>query len=774
MSWIFKRFLSIFFLAFIGIEASAQDRGFNVIHYDLSFDFLDFSAAQLKGNALLEIEVDQNSIDSIHLDLLKLSVDSVLLEGFPLSFNHNDTILSIALSQSANVGDTLILNIHYGGVPHAEAASFGGFFFRSGMAYNVGVAFREYPHNYGRVWFPCLDNLTDRASYDIHVLMEGGRRSTCSGLLQLRDSLGGDTIIEHWSMSESIPTYLASMAVGIYDSTSYQYIGLERTIPIDVYTAPSKTASLAGSFANLRSCMRIYEEGYAPYAWERCGYVVLPMTGGAMEHANNIAYPSFAINGNTSRETLMAHELSHHWWGNLVTCERQEEMWLNEGWASFSEWLFLEKQYDWASAQVDVEARLHDLLKNLHHDEGGYRDLVSIPQEITYGSHVYDKGALTALALREYMGPSLFTAGIDSFLSNNQFASINSEYLRNELEKYTPIDLHSFFDEWVFSPGWASVSLDSFRFSPTTGLTDVYFELSQQYKGRDFNSKLLPLSITVLDSQFVTQDFSVELSSLSDTFHLSSVISQPAAVFVNRQSRLPLAISSGEMVIKSPGSYSFSNADVSLKVNSLGDSALVRIEEHWTPVPMLVSDMSRLKVRPNPDRFWSIQGIALGGMSAEMSFVYNGLPSSRLDESLSSVPEDSLVLLHRSYGQKSWTIYQNASLNTSGNSSDGLGAFVLTEVAFGDYAFGIRDVAAGAHDVQEKLTRAYPNPCHDRLYIENYEELESLTLTNVLGQEVSIPEMNFGILRMEKLSPGMYILRMKVGGQQFEERIVKR
>ena len=145
MSRIFKRFLSIFFLAFIGIEASAQDRGFNVIHYDLSFDFLDFSAAQLKGNALLEIEVDQNSIDSIHLDLLKLSVDSVLLEGFPLSFNHNDTILSIALSQSANVGDTLILNIHYGGVPHAEAASFGGFFFRSGMAYNVGVAFREYP-----------------------------------------------------------------------------------------------------------------------------------------------------------------------------------------------------------------------------------------------------------------------------------------------------------------------------------------------------------------------------------------------------------------------------------------------------------------------------------------------------------------------------------------------------------------------------------------------------------------------------------------------------
>lgn len=774
MSQTFKLFLSIFFLALFGCEVMAQERGFNVVHYDLSFDFLDFSAAELHGRALLEIEIDDSSLDTLHLDLLELSVDSVLQNGLPLSFNHNDTILSIALNQSANFGDTLSFSIHYGGAPHAESASFGGFFFRLGMAYNVGVAFREYPHNYGRVWFPCLDNFTDRATYDIHVLMEGGRRSACSGVLQSRDSLGGDTIQEHWSMLEAIPTYLASMAVGIYDSTSYEYVGLERSIPIDVYTAPAKTSSLAGSFVNLRSCMRIYEEGYAPYAWERCGYVVLPMTGGAMEHANNIAYPSFAINGNTSRETLMAHELSHHWWGNLVTCERQEEMWLNEGWASFSEWLFLEKQYDWAAAQVDVEGRLHDLLKNLHHDEGGYRDLVSIPQELTYGSHVYDKGALTALALREYMGPSHFTAGIDSFLSNNQFTSINSEYLRDELEKYTPIDLHSFFDEWVFSPGWASVSLDSFRFTPTTGLTDVYFELSQQYKGRDFVSKLLPLSITVLDSHFVSQSFAVELSSLSDTFHASSVIAQPAAVLVNRYSRLPLAISSGEMVINSPGSYAFTNADVSLKVNSIGDSALVRIEEHWTHVPMSSADMSRLKVRPNPDRFWSIQGVALGGMSAEMSFVYNGLSASRLDESLSSVPEDSLVLLHRPYGQKSWTIYQNASLNTSGNPLDGLGAFVLSEVAFGDYAFGIRDVAAGAFDLLEKSTRAYPNPCHDRLYIENYEEVEELILTNVLGQEISIPEMNFGILRMDKLTPGMYILQMNVGGQLIEERIVKR
>src|SRR5690606_32497625 len=147
--------------------------------------------------------------------------------------------------------------------------------------------------------------------------------------------ISGDTIMRTWQMDEEIPSYLAAVAVGPYSEVNWIYQGIQSQIPVQMAVRAVDSTNLKNSFIHLNDAMDAYESAYGPYLFNKVGYSVVPFSSGAMEHASLVAYPSNAVNGNTGSELLMAHELSHHWWGNLVTCDDQEDMWLNEGWASF-------------------------------------------------------------------------------------------------------------------------------------------------------------------------------------------------------------------------------------------------------------------------------------------------------------------------------------------------------------------------------------------------------------------------------------------------------
>ena len=127
-----------------------------------------------------------------------------------------------------------------------------------------------------------------------------------------------------------------------------------------------------------------------------------------MEHATNITYPNSSINGSLSDEWLYAHELSHMWFGDKVTCASADDMWLNEGWAVFCESVFREGLYGKESYKTTMRSKLKDVLQFTHIKDGGYRALYGIPPEYTYGSTVYDKGGQVAHTLRGYLGDSLF------------------------------------------------------------------------------------------------------------------------------------------------------------------------------------------------------------------------------------------------------------------------------------------------------------------------------------------------------------------------------
>ncbi len=164
-----------------------------------------------------------------------------------------------------------------------------------------------------------------------------------------------------------------------------------------------------------------------------------------MEHATNIAYPSFAVDGTLVFEDLMAHEFGHHWWGDLVTCETADDMWLNEGWASYSENLFMEAVYGREAYLDAVIFNQIEVMQYAHIQDGAHYPVSGVPFDVTYGRHVYNKGADVAHTLRGYMGDEAFFRCIREYLDAFAFQTANSEQFRDFLGECSGFDLDDFF-----------------------------------------------------------------------------------------------------------------------------------------------------------------------------------------------------------------------------------------------------------------------------------------------------------------------------------------
>ncbi|MCB0510139.1 MAG: M1 family metallopeptidase, partial [Bacteroidetes bacterium] len=411
-------------------EKSALDNRSDTLDIEsfiLHMDVQDWNARNLVAKAELQLKALKNNVGSISLDLLGLSVDSVKQNAQSLNYTYNDTLLVVQFANSLALNSLANIEIFYHGTPVQNAGDWGGFYWNNTYAFNIGVSFLEDPHNYGRVWFPCFDNFVERALFEYYITTSANRKAFCGGLLiEEIDNVDGSKTW-HWRMSQEIPSYLASMAVSDYQTLNSSYTNINnQVIPIQLAARAADTTALKNSFLNLNNALECFETSYAPYAWDRVGYCLSSFNSGAMEHACNINYMRNAVTGSTANETLMAHELSHHWWGNLITCSKAEDMWLNEGWASYSEALFTEFVYG-TEAYKDYSRDNHDkVLRLIHINDGAYYPVSGVPSEQTYSSTVYDKGADMAHTIRGILGDSVFFNCLNSFLLDYSFQDVSS------------------------------------------------------------------------------------------------------------------------------------------------------------------------------------------------------------------------------------------------------------------------------------------------------------------------------------------------------------
>jgi hypothetical protein len=712
------------------LRSSASDNlrsdSVDVLNYTITLDISDYVNHTISGNCAIRFTPKVNGITVLPLDLLAMNIDSITLSGSTLSYSYNDTLLIVTLPAAMNPSDTAVVIVYYNGIPQMDPSGWGGWYRPIGYTFNLGVGFGSLPHNYGRVWHPCFDNFVEHASYDFIITTGSSRKAYCNGLL-VNETTSGGFITRHWQLDDPIPSYLASVAVAAYTHVEWNYVssltGL--STPVWLISLPSDTTAFKNTFTNIFSAIEAFETRFGPHFWNKVGYVAVPFGSGAMEHATNIAFPLVVVqSGSLQYETLMAHELAHHWWGDLVTCKTAEHMWINEGMASYAEKLFLEYMYDELAYFDEVRTNHKSVLWKAHVDDGAYYAIGAVPESVTYGSHSYNKGSDVVHTMRTYLGDSLFFVGLKYIIANNQLQNIDSYDFRDQLMTATGIDLTDFFDNWVMNPGFPHFSIDSMSVVPSAGDYDVTIYVKQKLKAAPSYYSGVPLQVTFRDQSWNVHTENIVVSGANSSFTFTVPIN-PVYTALNEDEKISDAITAQNMVITTPGIKQVTHANFQLTVASVTDSVFLRVEHNWVAADAFIN--SNFLITLTPDRYWRILGVDNDKMSTTGKFTYNGTTGGAgyLDNGLminhGSVlfHEDSLVLLYRSSLASDWTEYPYYQLQTQASKTDKIGAVVIDSLQLGDYALGIKTSSVGISEkIKNRRLKTYPNPAKDSFRIE--------------------------------------------------------
>jgi hypothetical protein len=399
----------------------------------------------------------------------------------PVPFRHADDLLRVGPFESIrgegradpNAGPSLQVRVHYGSTS-TECTSTNGI--PSGFAFNrVGLHTFSEP-TFARHWYPCHDVPRDKATATIRVTVPDGRVVSASGALVADEMIDGARVMT-WEHTDPLSTYLIAFYVG-------DYVKLTDTgpagLPLEYFVTPETATAAPVDFANLPDMVEFFSSIH-PYPYPRYA-MTLGWFGGGMEHVMNSLIGVFAVTGDRSSETLFVHELAHQWWGDLLTPETWRDIWLNEGFARFSEWLYFEHRYGWQAMSdlrstadrvymenIDERPELdHPILDPapnklftfvVYNKGGRVLDMLRGVSRLRLmqGAPPRPPGELAESALR---GDERFLQLLSDYAAAHQFGNVTTRDFVVEAERALGEDLSWFFDSWLLEPSHPHLKLD--------------------------------------------------------------------------------------------------------------------------------------------------------------------------------------------------------------------------------------------------------------------------------------------------------------------------
>jgi hypothetical protein len=389
--------------------------------------------------------------NSIRFDLSdSLTVDSVNYHSLPLTFTHIGGLLNIPLPGVVppNVVDSI--DVYYQGIP--PATGFGSFALDT-HALGAPVMWTLSQPYGASDWWPCKDALGDKAdSIDVIITTPTVYRGVSNGLLASTTVAGPDKIY-HWKHRYPIATYLICFAISNYAEFTVNVPYSTSNVPIlnDVYQEDSALA--AASMGNVVLAMQVYDTlfGLYPFDAERYGHVQCNF-GGGMEHQTT------TFIGNYGYE-LLAHELAHHWFGDKVTCGSWQDIWLNEGFATYLSGLTYEHLFGGIYWKPFKQIRINDVTSQP--DGSVWCDDTTLVSRIFDNRLTYAKGAMILNQLRWVIGDSAFFAAINNYLTDPAFAYrfARTSDLQAHFEASSGQNLTWYFNDWFYAQGFPSYQL---------------------------------------------------------------------------------------------------------------------------------------------------------------------------------------------------------------------------------------------------------------------------------------------------------------------------
>jgi len=470
------------------------DRPGQVEHIGLDLD-LDIPNQSYQGTCTIRLNPVRNGIDRLTLDAVNLTIQAVHVDNVAQSFDYDGEQLQIRLDAPTHAGQRLSVAIAYS-VQHPQR----GLYFIAPD--------EDYPHKPiqvwtqgededSRFWFPCFDYPGQLATSEIRVRVPNPYMAISNGeLINIQED--GDSKIYHWSQKEVHPTYLMTLAVGDFAEIRDEWNGK----PVNYYVEKGKEREAQLSMGKTPRMIEFFSEKYGyPYPFPKYAQVCVDdFIFGGMENTSTTLLTDRclidqrAAIDNRSTESLVAHELAHQWFGDLVVIKHWSHAWLKEGMASYSEVMWMEHEY---GAEEAAYYRLGEARSYLDEDTSRYRRpiVTHVYREAIelYDRHLYEKGACVYHMIRAELGDDLFWPAIATFVQDNAHKTVETVDLLRAIEKATGRNLLFLFDQFVFRGGHPDYTV-SYSWDGDSNLAKLTVTQSQANDAKDLFDLMIPVS----------------------------------------------------------------------------------------------------------------------------------------------------------------------------------------------------------------------------------------------------------------------------------------
>lgn len=523
---------------------AAATRTYDILHTALDLSF-DWDKEEVIGQADIKLTPIFYPIEEVILDAKNFVINTVASSGRSLSYKYEDDRLAIKLPKSLKRGEQVTLTIDYiarpsqnaGGGSAAISGDQGLYFInpRGEVEGKPTQIWTQGETESNSKWFPTFDKPNERMSQEITLTVDDKLTTLSNGLLVSSKKNTDGTRTDHWKQDKGHTPYLAMVAIGDFATVKEKVDGLEYAYIVD----PPYEDDAKAIFNHTPEMVKYFSEllDY-PFPWDKYSQIVVEdFVSGAMENTSASIFGDFVQknrlelidNGN---DNIVAHELFHQWFGNLVTTESWANLTLNEGFANYSEYLWKEHKY----GKYDAEAhRLSEMMSYFRSTDGGdthplihygYDD-----REEMFDTHSYNKGGLVLHMLRQIVGDEAFFASLSKYLHDNEYTAVEVDELRMAFEDTTGLDLNWFFDQWYHNAGHPEINV-SYDYDDISDELKITYE---QIQKKDHHKEIfvLPVDIAIYDNQGKVRYEPVILDKRRDTITIRNTKEKPMAVVLD-------------------------------------------------------------------------------------------------------------------------------------------------------------------------------------------------------------------------------------------------
>ena len=497
----------------------APDRLIDVVHQKLDVT-PDFDRRTVSGRVEITFKPIAKSLQEVRFDAHRIVVTKVTSSHDIRSYQNTDEAIEVLFERALEPNVEVKVTIHYSAEPKEK-----GLYFRTeAMGYPKGDdhIFTQGEMHEARHWYPCYDFPNEKFTTEMICHVPKGMIALSNGRLVEGPVDSGDGLVSfHWLQDKPHVNYLVALAAGHLKKVEDTVNG----VPLAFYTPPSEFKHAAAAFEETKAMMEFFEEvNGVPYPWDRYDQVcVHDFPFGGMENTtltiltmNTLFSPeseSLRFRGN---EDLVAHELAHQWFGDLLTTKDWSHIWLNEGFATYAE-------HQWAGFRHGQDEKLWSLYKDGQSVLNNKNDKIPMvwrgfknPIE-QFSFRAYPKGSWILHMLHSELGDELFRKVIKTYVERHKFGNVVTENLNTVLEELSGRSFDRFFDQWVFHAGTPQLDV-SYSFDQKTKLAKI--DVTQKQPVND-KSLLFHLPLTIrfqVGSHAV--DKHVSVTRKSETFYL--------------------------------------------------------------------------------------------------------------------------------------------------------------------------------------------------------------------------------------------------------------